>query len=113
MDDVRKARLERLEQRSSGYQAAEASTSSASPSLASRSEGDKYGPLPAKCLQRLMREMKQVEEKRAQHLNDSGISVSLADPQGENLRLWSLTILTDRIDKDVELSKQLLEKGAR
>lgn len=68
--------------------------------------------MPPKCLQRLTREIRQIEEKGAQHLADHGVSVTLCDPLGENLRLWSVVILTNKLDADSQLSRQLRAKGA-
>lgn len=56
--------------------------------------------------------MKQIEEKRAQHLLEHGVSVSLLDPEGEDLCFWTVSIQTEKVDATTELGKQLRDNRA-
>eukprot|EP00929_Paragymnodinium_shiwhaense_P042353 TRINITY_DN21930_c0_g1_i3.p1 TRINITY_DN21930_c0_g1~~TRINITY_DN21930_c0_g1_i3.p1 ORF type:complete len:209 (+),score=14.19 TRINITY_DN21930_c0_g1_i3:52-678(+) len=58
-------------------------------------------------IRRLMAELRQMEEKRAQTRAEYGIEIDLADPEGNDLRIWLLRIYADRVDKDCALGKEL------
>jgi len=64
-------------------------------------------PLPTKCLQRLTRELRSVEEQRQQNLTENGVEIKLADPEGNDLRVWQLRLHASCIAKDCQLGKEL------
>jgi ubiquitin-protein ligase len=51
--------------------------------------------------------MKQMEQNRAETLKEHGLELVLADPEGNDLRIWTLSIHTSGIDSDCELGKEL------
>lgn len=68
--------------------------------------------LPPKCLRRLTTEMRQIEEKKADYLAEHGLSISLADPEGSDLRVWSLILRAEKVDADSTLGKALRHSRA-
>lgn len=76
------------------------------PSTASASSDSSPG-LPPRCLQRLSRELKQLEAKRAQVLQEHGLELSLLDPEGGDLRCWRLRLHTSALDVESKLSQEL------
>ncbi|CAE8590422.1 unnamed protein product [Polarella glacialis] len=85
-----------------GGAAGGASLAGAASSSASSSAG-----LPPKCLQRLTRELKQIQEQHDQNL-EHGIELSLCDEEGTDLRAWNLCIHSSGVDRDSALGKELL-----
>jgi len=67
--------------------------------------------LPPRCLQRLTRELRHAEEQRAGHLEEHGLRLALCDPQGEDLRAWSLHILSHAVDETCSLGRELRAHG--
>lgn len=107
VEDVRAARLRRFE-------AHPPSTSEAAMSADGRlTEGSATArdtppcELPSRCLQRLTREMKQIEEQRTKYAEEHGVCLELSDSEGSDLRAWSLAILSRGVDKASVLGKEL------
>jgi len=63
--------------------------------------------MPPRCLQRLSRELKQMEKDRAQNLKDHGVEVTLADSEGSDLRVWNLCLHSKALDADSQLYQEL------
>mmetsp|Transcript_33302 Transcript_33302/g.79871 ORF Transcript_33302/g.79871 Transcript_33302/m.79871 type:complete len:485 (+) Transcript_33302:21-1475(+) len=63
--------------------------------------------LPASCLKRLSRELAQTEARREELLREHGLELSLCDPDGGDLRIWSLRLLTQGVDVGSEFGRQL------
>lgn len=66
--------------------------------------------LPARALQRLMREIRQIEKDREKNITELGVDLSLSDPEGNDLRLWTLRLLTSGVDAKCALGEQLRQK---
>lgn len=64
-------------------------------------------PLPPRCLHRLTRELKMVEEQKADRLKEHGVELSLSDPDGEDLRVWTLRVHTSGVDAKCALGVAL------
>jgi len=122
MEDVRAARLRALGVQTSEAQlfsVAPATPASTSPeeSLSSASrvpaaaEPSAAPVLPRRCLQRLTQEMRQIEEQKSQHLSEYGVALELLDPEGTDLRAWSLRILASSVDASCQLGQQLRLHG--
>eukprot|EP00747_Dinoflagellata_sp_TGD_P107155 gnl/TRDRNA2_/TRDRNA2_170043_c0_seq2.p1 gnl/TRDRNA2_/TRDRNA2_170043_c0~~gnl/TRDRNA2_/TRDRNA2_170043_c0_seq2.p1 ORF type:complete len:323 (+),score=63.14 gnl/TRDRNA2_/TRDRNA2_170043_c0_seq2:133-1101(+) len=117
-EEMRAARLRAFERQATSSTAAEAPASEPVPApeiqprSATEPANDQHAApsssgLPAKSLQRLMREMRQMEAEREKQLKEHGIELSLADPQGNDLRIWRLLLRTESIDCQSELGKSL------
>jgi len=63
--------------------------------------------LPARCLKRLSRELAQTEARKEELLREHGLELSLCDPDGGDLRIWSLRLLTQGVDIGSEFGRQL------
>jgi len=87
-------------------EAATASSSTASSALPPVSQ---EATLPPRCLQRLTREMRQMEQQKAKNLQEHGLEFSLTDPEGNDLRVWTLRLHTSSVDAGSRLGKQLRE----
>jgi len=83
------------------------SGSAGSSSVAPSAEGAGRGGLPPRCLQRLTREMRLIEEQRAKHLEEHSLELALSDPDGGDLRVWTLRLLSKGIDEACKLGKEL------
>jgi len=68
--------------------------------------------LPVRCLQRVSRELMKVQELGAQHVQDHGVDLSLSDPSGGDLRVWSLKLLASSMDSRCSLAQQMQRVGA-
>lgn len=111
MEEVRNARLRALglEQQQQPFSSASAETPSAPATLPEEDAivaVDSSG-LPPRCLQRLTREMRLIEEQRSQHLAAHGLQVTLSNPEGNDLRTWSLRIISSGVDAQCDLGKKL------
>mmetsp|Transcript_19306 Transcript_19306/g.42071 ORF Transcript_19306/g.42071 Transcript_19306/m.42071 type:complete len:538 (-) Transcript_19306:143-1756(-) len=87
--------------------AAQGMASGAAQGTAQSTASPGAGPLPPRCLQRLSREVRQVEEQREKSRMEHGVELSLVDEEGGDLRIWSLKILAHGVDADSHLGKQL------
>lgn len=54
-----------------------------------------------------------IEEQREQRLREHGVELALSDPEGEDLRVWTLRILTSGVDATSTLGKALRTAGAQ
>jgi len=82
-------------------------TSIASQATSAADGSSSSAALPPRCLQRLTREMRAIEQQRAENLADHGVELSLFDSEGNDLRAWSLRILTQNIDAACKLGAEL------
>eukprot|EP00927_Polykrikos_kofoidii_P055047 TRINITY_DN49364_c0_g1_i1.p1 TRINITY_DN49364_c0_g1~~TRINITY_DN49364_c0_g1_i1.p1 ORF type:complete len:633 (-),score=71.63 TRINITY_DN49364_c0_g1_i1:53-1918(-) len=122
-ESLRAARLRALER--NGVLASGSSGAAAEPSAPTESPKDTADEvraassvpsadectLPPKCLQRLTREMRQMETQRSKILAEHGIELALCDPEGNNLRVWSLKINSVAVDAACTLGKELRKYG--
>mmetsp|Transcript_36680 Transcript_36680/g.93466 ORF Transcript_36680/g.93466 Transcript_36680/m.93466 type:complete len:205 (+) Transcript_36680:228-842(+) len=69
--------------------------------------GEEGEELPRRCMQRLGRELKQIEAHRAKTLSEHGVELDLSDPSGTDLRAWRLRILSSSFDQQGSLGGQL------
>merc|ERR1712086_4469 len=53
--------------------------------------------------------MRQMEQQKAKNLQEHGLEFSLTDPEGNDLRVWTLRLHTSSVDADSRLGKQLRE----
>lgn len=84
--------------------AAQASTAASSSSQQAPVE---VAGLPPRTLRRLMSELKQLQNKREQNIAEYGIDVRLADPEGNDLRIWQLHMHADKLNQKSGLAKAL------
>lgn len=77
------------------------------PGAASASSESSSSGLPPRCLQRLSRELKQLEARRAQDLQEHGLELCLSDPDGGDLRCWQLRLHSSGLDAESNLGKEL------
>jgi len=73
----------------------------------SLSEREVQDALPPKCLKRLTRELRSLEEKREEYSQLHAVELQLRDVEGGNLREWLLSIYTAGIDAECALGTQL------
>jgi len=73
----------------------------------SPSEREVQDALPPKCLKRLTRELRSLEEKREEYSQLHAVELQLRDVEGGNLREWLLSIYTAGIDAECALGTQL------
>jgi len=104
IEEVRAARLRALEQKQKKEPEAVAENSS-------NISGAAGSELPTKCLQRLTREIRQIEHLRAKNLEEHGVELSQSDQGGNDLQTWNLRILTSHIDPTCALGTQLRAKS--
>jgi len=112
MDMVRSARLQRFDHQlaspaSSETLAAVAEVQQVGEQLSSPSESKVQDALPPKCLKRLTRELRSLEEKREEYSQLHAVELKLRDTEGGNLREWLLSIYTTGIDAECALGTQL------
>lgn len=108
--NAHEAALSREDMRAARLRALAGQNGDANASAAEAARGPQAA-LPQKTLQRLGRELKQLEQHKAAKLEEHGIEVALADPAGEDLRVWTMRILTAGLDEDCALRKALSSKN--
>lgn len=106
-EEMREKRLRALQgsQDQLGTISGAGSSSAVSSTTPARTPDD--AGLPPRCLQRLMKEVRAVQEQQANHLKEHAMELCLADQEGNDLRIWSLRLLTSGIDSSCALGKQL------
>lgn len=113
LEQLRAARVQRLGgDAPKAEEGAVASTTSATSaaSTAGAAASSNSG-LPPRCLQRLMRELRTTAEQREKLSKEDGVELDLADPEGSDLRVWLLRLMTPGIDPQSALGKQLRQFG--
>lgn len=105
-EDMRAARLRALEKRGAG-----AAGSSAEAVTDAAAQGPTSSTLPPKTMQRLARELKMLQTEKAAKRQEHGIEVSLADPDGDDMRVWTMHMFATGLDSGCDLRKALSSSG--
>ncbi|CAE7286633.1 unnamed protein product [Symbiodinium pilosum] len=107
-EEVKDASKEAQEQKANPAATPQEPSISPTPQVTPSSATNGEGPgLPARCLRRLSRELQQMEVRKDELVREHGLELSLCDPAGSDLRIWSLRLLARGLDPSTELGRQL------